>query len=421
MKAFLEKLRARLGDFWWYTLMIFLACRAADALNMFVGLWLVPRCVDMKELGAVQPLTSFASFLAIPASVLAITFLKEVNRLATRREFGKMKSLIRGVFIATGVFLALAFVAAKLLLPVFLRRIRIEEGSLGLLILASAFIGAVAPVYTNALQALKRFGSISVLQILGAPIRLVTMIVAMPFRPLSGYFLGQAATPAFSIVAAMVMLRKDFAVAAETYWTKPIVRRLALVFLGMAGYQLAGSVVGLLEMTVLRENLPDVESGAYYMVTRFSDISAYVTCALITVLFPMTAETAEKGGDTRPLVFKASLAQIAAGAILALAFVFAGKPLLALLPGGANYSAYAWAIPAMIGVNTVSAIQTFHFNTEASAGRFSFLYLYIPLHLAFAAALAFVKIDSLGGMVVWFAVTNLARLAFALPGLFKRK
>ena len=55
-----------MGDFWWYSLMLFCACRAADLLNAFVGLWLVPKYVNPSELGAVTPLTYFANALAIP-------------------------------------------------------------------------------------------------------------------------------------------------------------------------------------------------------------------------------------------------------------------------------------------------------------------------------------------------------------------
>lgn len=65
MQQLLNKLHARLGDFWWYSLMIFMAARAADCLNVFVGLWLVPKYVPPSELGAVQPLTNFASLLPL--------------------------------------------------------------------------------------------------------------------------------------------------------------------------------------------------------------------------------------------------------------------------------------------------------------------------------------------------------------------
>ena len=194
-RACLKRLHARLGDFWWYSLMLFFACRAADVLNAFVGLWLVPKYVAPSELGAVMPLTQFAGFLALPVVVFATTFMKEVTTLAAQGEYGKMKSLMRGVFIGAGAFLVLALAASRLLLPLFLERIRVVEGSLGFLILATAFTGAVAPVYQNALQALKRFKTISLLNIAGAPVRFLAMAAAMPFRALSGYFVGQAAMP----------------------------------------------------------------------------------------------------------------------------------------------------------------------------------------------------------------------------------
>jgi O-antigen/teichoic acid export membrane protein len=183
---FFERLHARLGDFWWYSLMLFVSCRAADLLNAFVGLWLVPRYVPPAELGAVLPLVHFSSFLALPLAVFASTFRNEISGLAIRKEFGKLKTLIRGVFIACAVFLFLALVVSRLLLPHFLARIRIVEGSLGVLILFTSFVGALAPIYGNALQALKKFRETSLINLLGAPLRLITMLIAMPFRPLAG-------------------------------------------------------------------------------------------------------------------------------------------------------------------------------------------------------------------------------------------
>ena len=137
MRKIAGKLHERMGDFWWYSLMLFCACRAADVLNAFVGLWLVPKYVDPSELGAVMPLTQFANFLAIPVAAFANTFRNELTRLSIGKEFGKLKTLMRGVFVATAVFLFLAIVVARFLLPAFLERIRIVEGSLGLVIIAA--------------------------------------------------------------------------------------------------------------------------------------------------------------------------------------------------------------------------------------------------------------------------------------------
>ena len=190
MTALLNKLHARLGDFWWYSLMIFMAARAADCLNVFVGLWLVPKYVEPSELGAVMPLTNFANFLAIPIAVFASTFRNELTSLAVNRKFGQMKTLMRGVFIATAVFLFLAIVVCRFLLPAYLERIRVAEGSLGLVILVCSFITAVSPIYGNALQSLKKFKASSVIALIGAPLRLITMLVMMPFRAITGYFVG---------------------------------------------------------------------------------------------------------------------------------------------------------------------------------------------------------------------------------------
>ncbi len=436
-----KRLHDKLGDFWWYSLMLFFACRAADLLNAFVGLWLVPKYVGVKELGAVMPLTSFAAFLALPVNIFAMTFMKEMVSLAAKGEYGKMKSLMRGVFIGAGLFLVVAIAASRLLLPHFLERIRVAEGSLGFLIIAAAFTSAVAPVYQNALQALKRFRTISLLNILGAPIRLVTMLATMPFRALSGYFAGQAATPVFTIGASIWSLRKELSAPSAPYWSRTVLRQFMAVLLGIATYHYAGSILGLAEQTVLRQRLPDIDSAAYYMTTRFSDIAGFIHATLTMVLFPFTAALAAEGKPTRPLVIKSSAAMLATGAIFSVGFAIGGKYIMSLLPDGDVYAEYAWTIPCLIMLSSISSVQSFHTNTEASAGRFGFLKWWIPTNLLFAAVLMLVtgygyiakyippswcdflakyNFTSLKAMLVWFSATTAIKTAIALWELMKQ-
>lgn len=421
MSSFAVRLHSRLGDFWWYSLMMFAACRAADLLNAFVGLWLVPKFIDPAELGAVLPLTSFATSLALPVYIFAMTFMKEVNSLATRREFGQMKTFMRGVFAWCGVFLVLAVVLTRLTLPLFLEKMRVAEGSLGLVIIASAFVGCVAPVYSNALQALKRFRTLSVLGVFGAPVRLVTMLVAMPYRALTGYFVGQAASPAFSIVASLFCLRRELSVPAAPYWSRKVLKRLGRLFLGIAAYQFAAMITGLVEQTVLRDRLPALDSAAYYMVTRFSDIANFLSTTLLVTLFPYTAELAERGESTRPLVLKSSLAMIAFAGALAAFFALFGRQLLGLLPHGAEYAPYYWAIPWMIGVSALMSLQNFHTNTEVSAGRFGFLRWWVPFNVAYPIILAYLPIGSLPALLGCFTLAALLKLAFCAFDLTRQR
>ncbi len=439
--ALIKRLHARLGDFWWYSLMLFCACRAADLTNAFVGLWLVPKYVDPKELGALLPLSQFANVLALPAAVFASTFRNELTTLAVNREFGKVKALMRGVFIATAAFLFLAIVISRLVLPLFLTRIRIVEGSLGWLILLSAFISCVAPVYSNAIQSLKRFRSYSLISLLGAPIRLVTMCLALPFRPVSGYFVGQTSTPLFSIAASVFCLRKELGGKAESYWSRAVVRRFARLFLTLTLGAVAGATTALVETTVLRQRLCDLDSAGYYMATRFSDIASFLALTLIFTLFPFTAELAAKGRDARPLVVKAALAVLGSNALLAALFGAFGGQVLSLLPHGAEYAAYGWVIPWMIAITTVNYLSSLYTTAETSANRFGFYRWMLPLQAAYALLLLLVtgyghfaafipaswsaflarnNVTTLSAMLWWMTAFGLVRLAFAAGAMLRK-
>ena len=370
--------------------MLFCACRAADLLNAFVGLWLVPKYVDPSELGAVQPLGNFAGFLALPIAVFANTFRNEVSRLSIGKEFGKLKTLMRSVFIATAIFLFVAIVVARFTLPIFLERIRIVEGSLGIVIIATAFITAVAPIFTNTIQALGKFKANAIMNLAGAPLRLLTMLVAMPFRPLAGYFVGQGASPSFNIVASVVALRKELSVKAEIYWDRATVQKFARLLAIFLASGAAASVATLVESTVLRQRLPDLDSAGYYMATRFSDISSFLYNTLVFTLFPFTAALAAKGRDMRPLILKSAAATIGFSALVALPFFFFGEAILAFLPHGEQYAAYWWAILWQIGISTLGAIIGLYVTAELSANRFRFMLWMVPLDIIYPLLLLLV-------------------------------
>ena len=391
MRQLLQKLHTRIGDFWWYSLMLFVACRAADLLNAFVGLWLVPKYVDPSELGAVLPLTQFANFLAIPAAAFANTFRNELTRLSINKEFGKLKTLMRGVFIATAVFLFVAIVVARFTLPLFLERIRIVEGSLGLVIIAASFVNAVAPIYSNALQALKKFKAQSLLSIVGAPVRLIAMLLAMPFRAITGYFVGQAATPAFSIAASVIALRKELSVKAEPYWTKGTIKNLSTLLAIFLASAIAAGFSGLVESTVLRQRLPDLDSAGYYMATRFSEIAGFLYSTLVFTIFPFAAKISAHGKNMRPIVVKASLATFAFGAIVAFPFILWGREILSLLPNGHQYSAYWWTIPWLIAISTITSFFGLYNMAKVASSSFGYMKYVITLDLTYALLLLMVS------------------------------
>ena len=95
--------------FAFHALFIFSALRIADAVNVVAGMWFVPKYVSSEDIGAVLPLSSFATFLSLPLFAFAMTAMKESAVLSAAGEKGRLKSLLSGVFLAAGAAVVLGF------------------------------------------------------------------------------------------------------------------------------------------------------------------------------------------------------------------------------------------------------------------------------------------------------------------------
>ena len=310
-------------------------------MNLAAGLWFVPRYVSPGDIGAVLPLTSFATFAALPVFAFAMTMMKESAVLSARGDRGRLKSLLAGVFAAVAIGTVATLAATAWLVPRFAAKMGVGSATVGFLALAAALLGCTAPVYTDALQALKRFRALAAVEALGSVCRVAVMAVAMPFAALAGYFAGQAALPAFRMAASAAALRGDLAVAAEPFWTREAVLRVMRAFLAILAYQAAPMFAALVEQSVLRTSCPAVESAGYYMASRFSDFLHYLTWPMLLVMFPYTAQAAERGESISPYVRKCALAALVAAALLAAIYVPFGEWFLSLLPNGGDYRAFA--------------------------------------------------------------------------------
>ena len=387
MRESLSRLHAKVGDFWWYSLTIFVACRSGDAIQAFIGLWLVPKYVGSDELGAVLPLQSLAGLFAVPLAVLATVFAKFVNVYATRGEFGKVKCLVRDVLVASAALFAVCIGGAYAIAPFFYERLNVAAGMLTVLILASGFAGNVASLFTSALQGLKMFKTITVQNLIGAPIRLVTLLVAMPFRALSGYVLGQTTPPAACSLLAAVSLRRRLAdVPCDASWRQDLPEILRYL-LPYAVCTIFGAFAGTMAATVYRQRLPEVESAAYYMLTRFSDIVAFVSCSVGMILFPLASESHERGQEDLGVLKKSVLASVVAGVLLAVVFAFVGKPLFSLTETWRTYLPFVHLLP-VLAVNTGLGQATCAVaGYELACRRIGATALLVALNLAWAGVL----------------------------------
>lgn len=380
MKALLSRIHAKLGDLWWYTILLFVAQRFGDVINMFVGLWIVPKYVPMEELGAVLPLTQVVGLIGVPLTIISIPFLKFIAVFSERSEMGKVKALIRDAFVGTAILASASCLLAWMILPFFFERLRIQNGSLAMLLVAITIAGSVASIFTSAMDGLKKFRVLVWFQAISAPIRLLLMIVFMPFRALSGYVVGQSATPLTYIVGSVLALRKFLCsdVKSVPYWHEHGREMLAYTW-PLVVSALVGAITGNMDTLVIRHRLPEFESAGYYIITRFSEISVWVGAAFTAFLFPMLAGKDGHDERSRKMLLHSVSGTAVVGLFLSVVLWLCGRRILGLRPEWSPYANLSTEM-ALFAVNGMLAMMATCFVATLTArGRFAFFLYYLPL------------------------------------------
>ena len=376
----ISTLHEKLGDLWWYTILLFIAQRMGDVINMFIGLWLVPKYVPQNELGAVLPLTQFVSLIGLPMGLVAIPFMKYLNIYASRGELGKIKSLTRDVFAGTGILAVVTFAVAYFLLPILFTRMRVASGSLGILIVGVSILSSISVIFQNAVQGLKLFSVTVWCNVVAAPFRLLLMCVFMPFRPLSGYFVGQGAAPGTSIIGAFWALRKKLgkAVSAVPYWREDG-RGMIRYAVPIAINTILAVVVTSVEQLVIRHRLSDFESAGYYMISRFADIASYMGSVFVVFLFPLVAGSKAKDRDSLKLLSHSMLGSMASGIAVAALLFFFGEMLMGLVSTWKAYQPLSGHMALLALVNVSIVVGSCLITYETAQGRFGFLRYIVPI------------------------------------------
>lgn len=378
-KLSLSGIKEKLGPLWWYALIIFIVQRLGDVLNAAAGVWLIPKYVPIEELGALEPLTKVGAMLGLPLAIVVAPYIKLLNTHATRGEFGKVKSLLRDALAFCTVASVLTITAGAIMMPRIFTFVRVENGRLALLIIATSIIGTVTPIFNGSLQALKRFRTYSAISLLAAPIRFVTLLIALPFRGLTGYFAGQASGSLLTIGIASVDLIRRFGrkIKCEPYWKEDKNKFLLFLIPGILSGT-TGTVRATLEMMMIR-SLPDIESAAFYLLTRFSEIATYIVSPLIFVLFPIISERHELGKNTHRMLFQTLAFTLGIGGITAIGLAVSGSKLFSLSATWQPYIPYTGQMGILTLMATIRLAMACFTTHEIACWRFKFFRYTIPI------------------------------------------
>lgn len=382
-----SRLHGKLGDLWWYTLLGFIVNRLGEIVNFFIGAFLVPKMVPQDELGAVLPLMSVASFVALPIAIVLLPVGKFLNVFAARKEYGKARALLTDSLLVSALFAVFILVWLAATGDSLLGRMHLTDRRTLIPIAGFAFITCIGPTIDSAQRSLKCFKGILWAGLTSPYVRLVAMILLLaPFGAL-GYLSAQLALNvynfAFGAIVLLLVFRKlGPRVSYRSEWKEMLAYSLPLLAMTFAG-----RVQGPAEAFVIRRWLPTDVSAGYYYATIFGNIPGYATSALILFFWPLVSERFEKGQSTERLLFQSMVFNFLVGglAIVAIALVI---PYVFRMPGPwagyESYSVFVWQAGFITLLKSVQSLFTSH---ECACRRFTYVWYMFPLMLIEAAVL----------------------------------
>ncbi len=383
----LRRLRGGMGDLWWYTLLMFLVQRMGEAINLFIGIFLVPKFLPASELGAVTPLLSVASFVGFPIAIALLPVGKFLNVFAARKEYGKVKALL-----SDAIALSLLF-AVGVAIWLFssgdgiLERMHVTDRRIFIPIAAAAVLTCITPILDSAQRALKCFKGMVVSGIAAPYVRLAAMLLLLAPFGAFGYLSAQVLTTLSGALIGCVVLWLVFRRLGPRQSYAANLREMAVYAAPLLALTLASRIQAPIEAFVIRHRLPDEVTAGYYFSTIFGSIPGYMTSALTVVLYPIISEKFEKGESTDALFRQSMLFTFVVGA-LALAAVAAAAPFIFSLPGPwrdyPGYSRYVWQVGLLALLRSVQATFTTH---ESACRRFRYVWYLVPLYLLEAGVL----------------------------------
>ena len=379
--------RHQLGEFWWYTVLMFGVQLAGMFVNFYTGLWLIPCFVSQADLGAILPLTQLAAFLAMPLGLLMVPFGKYLSTFMVRGEAGKAKALLVDVCLISVVAAVIMTIYTVAVAPFVLLRMRVSGLGIVALLCVMAFLNGLKPAIANSTQALKRFDMMLFSGSVAPPLRFALVWILAGAYGLSGALGAQCGIDLFLLFMGAYSLHLLLGpqVARLSYraqWGEMLAFSVPVMITTMV-LVLAATV----EPFVIRHRLPEIESAAYYVVTRFSEFCGFAGGVIGVFFFPLVSERFERGESTTRLLWHANVVNVLFGGLMVVFLIVCGGWILGLRPQWAVYQGFAgqmWRLGLIQVMNGPIAVYLTH---EIACRRFGFAWFCTAVRLLMAILL----------------------------------
>lgn len=383
----LRRLRDRLGALWWYTLLGFIVNRLGDAVNIFIGLYLVPRLLPGEDLGALLPLMTIGAVFSTPLALLLLPVGKFLSVFAARAQPGKVRALLEDALVLAGLYAVIMTAALLWQGDALLVRLHVADARILWPVAGFAILVCIEPIVSAALRALQQFKPMLGAGLIAPYVRLAGMLVLLVPLGALGYLLAQFATQSFGVLFGLAVLYRFLRKAGPRVSYRPHAREMLAFALPLVALTLVGRIQGPIETMVIRHRLPTVDSAGYYYAFMLGNIPGYFTGAMMPFLWPILSDRFERGQQTEGLLIQSMLFNLVLGTVFVALFALV-MPWFFALPGPWRpYGAYAGFVWQAALIGTLKTAQTFYTSHEMACRRFTYMRYLIPLILIECAVL----------------------------------
>ena len=190
----------------------------------------------------------------------------------------------------------------------------------------------------------------------------------------------EGAAPGVTVLGALWVLRNKLggSIKAEPYWKEDKWTMIRYT-IPVAVLTIVGVVSTSVDSLIIRHRLSDFESGGYYVITRFTEITSYLGTVFLVFLFPMVASRTAKNQSARDILFKTLWGSMGSGLVFAFFLAFAGPFILGLQNVWSAYRPLAGHMFWVCILNILLMGNTAFATYESARGCFRFLWYVLPI------------------------------------------
>jgi O-antigen/teichoic acid export membrane protein len=373
VKQRLAKIKAKLGPLWWYSGLLLIFSQVGNVINFYIGSVLAVDHVDQDLLGAIEPLTKLAIFITLPQAILLRTYTKFINVCHTKQEDGKIKSMLRDLFLITLVLSLATIFVLWLSRDYITTRLAFSGPYILFLVGAISILTCWAPIVMGASMGVMKFKRVILKHVIGPVARLIVILLTLKKWQLTGYlfahFTNLFASTIFLMGGLGTYLHKSLKAVSYNEHYKEMLQFMK----PMAVFTILLSVQGLVEPWVIRQRMLD-DSAGYFVISRFGIIPMVFVQAISPFVFPIVSRRHERGEATSPVLIQALAMMIFIGLGSSIVLGLFGEELLSLRPSWSAYTPYAPLLFQVCMISVLTVVINTHVAHETACRRFSCLW-----------------------------------------------